>query len=43
MNVREQIRTGFEIVEQCALPDVAGRTELDKLVGQKICCALHLE
>ena len=27
---------GFEIVEQCPLPDVADRTELTKLVGQKI-------
>jgi hypothetical protein len=27
---------GFEIVEQCPLPDVAGRTELNKLVGEMI-------
>ena len=27
---------GFEIVQQCPLPDVIDRTELNKLVGQKI-------
>jgi len=27
---------GFEIVEQCPLPDVSGRMELNKLVGHKI-------
>ena len=34
---------GFEIVEQCPLPDVAGRTELNKLVGQKILYAFDIE
>jgi hypothetical protein len=27
---------GFEIIEQCPLPDVTDKTELNKLVGQKI-------
>ena len=26
----------FEIIEQCPLPDVTDKTELNKLVGQKI-------
>ena len=34
---------GFEIVEQCPLPDVAGRTELSKFVGQKILYAFDDE
>ena len=34
---------GFEIVEQCPLPDVADRTELTKLVGQKILYAFDDE
>ena len=34
---------GFEIVEQCPFPDVAGRTELNKLVGQKILYAFDDE
>ena len=34
---------GFEIVEQCPLPDVADRTELNKLVGQKILYAFDDE
>jgi hypothetical protein len=31
-----RVPDGFEIVEQCPLPDVAGRTELNNLVVQKI-------
>ena len=34
---------GFEIVEQCPLPDVADRTELTKLVGHKILYAFDDE
>ena len=34
---------GFEIVEQCPLPDVADRTELNKLVGEKILYAFDDE
>ena len=34
---------GFEIVEQCPLPDVTDRTELNKLVGQKILYAFDDE
>ena len=34
---------GFEIVEQCPLPDVADRTELNRLVGQKILYAFDDE
>ena len=33
----------FEIVEECPLPDVAGKTELNKLVGQKILYAFDDE
>ena len=34
---------GFEIVDQCPLPDVADRTELNKLIGQKILYAFDNE
>ena len=34
---------GFEIVEQCPLPDVADRAELNKLIGQKILYAFDNE
>ena len=34
---------GFEIVEQCPLPDVTDKTELNKLVGQRILYAFNDE